>query len=451
MKIQNKKAFTLVELIIVITILAILATIWFMSFQSYMWDARDANRTTSLQEIWKWLELYQVKNSKLPMPTGFVTITASWTPIWYQWIFWKTESDLIKMTSIPVDPIDNTWYIYSVNESKTKFQLLTYLENQTSYNPNITNQVYAIDYTARKFKTFWDKLGIILNSDSSPISWDVETQTGTTNYNLVFSDTNFYTLSWNLLSVIQAFRWDKSLASLDNTLVWYWDMETLTNSWTQTVLKDLSQYWNNWTCYNSGTAVNCGTSWLWPQFIDGNWTTWKAMSFDGMNDVVWIDDNSIYNFNNVTMYVKVKHSWIQEANNWWWWRIISQQSWDYIFIRIDDSFARDWITPNNRWNLNSWFKWGWIVSWWSFTWTNLITSNFENIIIKKDTFISGFVNWLKIWEMSNITWFINPPSKLLIWWLWYTAENFSWQIDEIKIYNTALSDNAIKAIYDASK
>jgi hypothetical protein len=58
------------------------------------------------------------------------------------------------MTSTPLDPKDNTKYIYAINESKTKYQLLTYLENQTSYNSNITNQAYAIDYTTMKFKTF---------------------------------------------------------------------------------------------------------------------------------------------------------------------------------------------------------------------------------------------------------------------------------------------------------
>jgi hypothetical protein len=56
------------------------------------------------------------------------------------------------MTSTPLDPLDNTKYIYATNESKTKYQLLTYLENQTSYNSIITNQSYEIDYTNRKFK-----------------------------------------------------------------------------------------------------------------------------------------------------------------------------------------------------------------------------------------------------------------------------------------------------------
>ncbi len=40
------KAFTLVELIVVITILAILWTIWFVSYTWFMSTARDSNRLT---------------------------------------------------------------------------------------------------------------------------------------------------------------------------------------------------------------------------------------------------------------------------------------------------------------------------------------------------------------------------------------------------------------------
>ena len=48
---STKKAFTLVELIVVITILAILGTIAFISLGSYTGDARNAKRTDAIGKI----------------------------------------------------------------------------------------------------------------------------------------------------------------------------------------------------------------------------------------------------------------------------------------------------------------------------------------------------------------------------------------------------------------
>lgn len=45
---MNKKAFTIVELVVVLTILAILWTIWFLSFQWYNNSSRDSVRLTAL-------------------------------------------------------------------------------------------------------------------------------------------------------------------------------------------------------------------------------------------------------------------------------------------------------------------------------------------------------------------------------------------------------------------
>ena len=63
-----KNWFTLVELIVVITILAILVTIWFVSFQWFLRDARDGNRVASVKSIWEWLELSSLKVWKYPEP-----------------------------------------------------------------------------------------------------------------------------------------------------------------------------------------------------------------------------------------------------------------------------------------------------------------------------------------------------------------------------------------------
>jgi prepilin-type N-terminal cleavage/methylation domain-containing protein len=60
MKKINKLAFTLVELIVVITIIAILLTISFISLQSYSANSRDAVRISDMAKIKVSLELFHI-------------------------------------------------------------------------------------------------------------------------------------------------------------------------------------------------------------------------------------------------------------------------------------------------------------------------------------------------------------------------------------------------------
>ena len=63
--INTKKAFTSVELIVVITILAILGTIAFISLQGYSADARNSKRTSDLGNIQSAISLKQVEGVPL--------------------------------------------------------------------------------------------------------------------------------------------------------------------------------------------------------------------------------------------------------------------------------------------------------------------------------------------------------------------------------------------------
>ena len=67
---NTKKAFTLVELIVVITILAILGTIAFISLQGYSADARNSKRTSDIGNIQSAITLKNVEGTPL---LSFVT------------------------------------------------------------------------------------------------------------------------------------------------------------------------------------------------------------------------------------------------------------------------------------------------------------------------------------------------------------------------------------------
>jgi len=109
---KQTQAFTLVELIVVITILAILGTIAFINLQWYSWSARDSKRESDISNILKkvsveqikwvtWWELIENQSTKPVIINEIATNAIQWTPKFSQlkedWNSFKdpTKSDYI--------------------------------------------------------------------------------------------------------------------------------------------------------------------------------------------------------------------------------------------------------------------------------------------------------------------------------------------------------------------
>jgi general secretion pathway protein G len=76
---KNKryKGFTLVELIVVITILVILWTIAFLNLWGFQSHARDSVRIENLTNLKKWLDIFQIKSGKYPLPEKHLDLPIS--------------------------------------------------------------------------------------------------------------------------------------------------------------------------------------------------------------------------------------------------------------------------------------------------------------------------------------------------------------------------------------
>ncbi len=168
---KKSKGFTLVELIIVITILAILATVAFISFKNYNNTARDSVRVTDIKTIFEWLSIYKVKSWIYPLPNNPTQISAGNNILTYQGEISKGIKQLISLNGKWTDPKDATNYVYAVDATQQKWQLLWYLENWDNIKTiSLFPQIYA-NLSQRYVYIYWDKLGIITDENNTPIQY----------------------------------------------------------------------------------------------------------------------------------------------------------------------------------------------------------------------------------------------------------------------------------------
>ncbi len=126
---ENKKAFTLIELIVVVTIIWILATIWFLSFQWNTAKTRNSARVENLTNINKSFVMFLSKSWYLPKPDWYKEITYSGWVIFYQWYFWdNTKRILWNFSKMPKDPLTESNYTYSLLNDNQQFELSTVFE-----------------------------------------------------------------------------------------------------------------------------------------------------------------------------------------------------------------------------------------------------------------------------------------------------------------------------------
>lgn len=156
MRQKNIFAFTLVELIVVITILAILGTLGFISLRGYSKDARNSNRITDMKTLSRWLDLYYQKHENYPIPDELNTLTYSWWIAWYQWVFGSgVFSKVQRVSDIPVDPITGNRYSYATIANSKKYQLAGAFESGLfSGNIPLLSETYAFTSDELKGHTF---------------------------------------------------------------------------------------------------------------------------------------------------------------------------------------------------------------------------------------------------------------------------------------------------------
>lgn len=118
------------ELIVVITILAILGTIGFLSVGGYSSRARDSDRLADVANISKSLDLSIVTAGSYPIPDNSFSVTYSGAAVWNQGIIGPTVLQVFRssiagggLNKKLVDPLRGTDYVYSEVAEGNAYQI----------------------------------------------------------------------------------------------------------------------------------------------------------------------------------------------------------------------------------------------------------------------------------------------------------------------------------------
>lgn len=141
--------FTLLEILVVMVIIGILATIGLRSFSSSQVKARDARRKSDLHNIASALEVYF--NDKRQYPAGSngnllgcgvgADQQCSWGDIWQE--TFSSSPNTIYMVKLPDDPSGGATYYYVSEAPYKSYRLYAAIENGLDRDINAVGSGYS--------------------------------------------------------------------------------------------------------------------------------------------------------------------------------------------------------------------------------------------------------------------------------------------------------------------
>lgn len=231
-----KKAFTLVELIVVITILAILWTIAFLSMQWYSADARNSKRVSDLNSISNAVNVWITNGTSIiayvngsgSALTG-ISIAWTWATVWSDYSAWPINYSTLWIKQADFqDPSSNTPYVlWATTKIGWKYEVASIKETWTTKSAII----------------LWNYVPRIITS--SAVTWLSAT-------------------AWSWTSTLTLWSSDLNKLFLSDTVVAW------TNIWKITIVSsDLSKITFDVTATSTGVKLaNAESTWL----IGANWS-----------------------------------------------------------------------------------------------------------------------------------------------------------------------------------
>lgn len=236
---KNILAFTLIELLISIVIIAILSVVWLISYKDSISEARNSARMSDMSNIKIWLKNHKLKNWLYPLPWNYFSITNSWTAIVQEWLL-SSDVSTQEIINKPFDPLITTRnYTYSILNNKLKFQIWMVLED--NWVNNISNLKSYVDWDYQKVAEFlpWIIFATSTWWEIKVLSWSIVIDKWI--YNLPYDE------SWNPYNPWMSLTWILSQIWINiPTFYWYVSCDDILQNW--------------------------ASSWSWIYWINPTWT-----------------------------------------------------------------------------------------------------------------------------------------------------------------------------------
>jgi len=140
-KLRQQKGFTMIELLIVVAIIGILATLVITNFRGAQAKTRDSKRQQAINSIHQKLEEYGQENSSYPD-----TVDASVLAGTDEKVFEDPDGNLIAVTTATAATLPTDPYTTATKPSGAQYSYLPYeCTTDTSVTPNVTScQSYVL-------------------------------------------------------------------------------------------------------------------------------------------------------------------------------------------------------------------------------------------------------------------------------------------------------------------
>lgn len=408
---KSSKGFTFIELIISISILAILSILWFISYSKNLEDTRDWERESDILYISNALKLHKTKRWNYPTPWDKFNIVNSWTLVAIQW---KMNTGVVISTiqELPLDPYVNIPYIYSISRNNQEFQLSATLENNW-INKALLNWDYKV--VSKN----------IVPTIVLAISWALDVEINEFNVSWAINRTKFIfnksinNLPYTFSSPFLPYSDETSFSGLLNNPKIEWKQENDYRNCNDILIADkniwaweyqVNNYWimENVICTASSIPKNC------KEILE---TTPSAPSWQYLIMPEWVSRS----FTGYCDMTTASWGWTLVAKDW--------TSFDYTIGHCN--FMNPPITPNKE---NSFIYWACDLSqteilfstpsWWV-VWTDKVKDDCSTRSTKVN---SNTCSWTgttsRNFDIKEVGWCMSWTLNPTGWWLWWRWQDW---------------------------